>query len=160
MKGLTLFEKIFAIQAALDAIVKSKENPFFKSNYFDINVVIAYLRPRLKEAGLIVLQPLSHIEGKPAIRTVIVDQETGTSFADIYPLKESKNIQDEGSIITYTRRYALVSMFLLEGEEDDDGNASAGLSETKTTTKTCSECGKPSGNYSKCYSCNNPAKKV
>lgn len=156
----TLFQKILALQADIKPIAKDSENPFFKSNYFDVNAVIASLRPLLSKHGLVVLQPLSEINGEPAIETHIIEASTGKQMGFKTPLIKHDDPQKYGSIITYTRRYALVSLFLLEGEEDDDAEKVSAPKRTETASKTCSECGKPSGNYSKCYSCNNPAKKV
>lgn len=71
----------------------------------------------------------------------------------VAPVTPSDDPQKMGAAITYFRRYALTSLFLIEGEEDNDLQDKP---PAKPTEKTCSECGKPSGNYSKCYSCNNP----
>lgn len=153
----SIFSKILAVQSALEPIVKDSPNPFFKSKYFDINAVVAVLRPILSKNGLIVLQPLSEINGKPAIETHIIEASTGKQMGFKTPLIENQDPQKFGSVITYTRRYALVSLFLIEGEADDDGNAGAKPKEDPTYVnyeKTCSSCGKPSGNYPKCYTCN------
>lgn len=163
----SIFEKILAVQSALKPITKDSPNPFFKSNYFDINAVIAVIKPLLSENGLIVLQPLSEINGLPAIETHIIEASTGKQMGFKTPLINNQDPQKLGSVITYTRRYALVSLFLIEGEEDDDGNAGAGKTDPKTpkmvpldedpfsTGKTCSDCGKVvTGNFKKCYACN------
>jgi len=39
------------------------------------------------------------------------------------PLPEAPDAQKYGSAITYFRRYALQSLFLLEAEDDDGNNA-------------------------------------
>lgn len=155
---MKLFEKILEVQKELKPIVKDSENPFFKSKYFDINAVIAELRPLLSKHGLVVLQPLTEIAGKPAIKTVVIEAESGEIFAEVTPLMESNDIQKFGGIITYTRRYALASMFLLEAEDDDaEGVVRTAKEEPKKDikdTKNCIGCGAVhTGAYSKCRDC-------
>lgn len=117
-----LYTKILLVQNAIKAIAKEETNPFFKSKYFDINTVIEALRPIFNEHGLVVLQPLSELNGKPAIKTILAEPESGETLETITPLIENNDVQKFGGIITYTRRYALVSMFLIQGEDDTDGN--------------------------------------
>jgi len=126
-------EKLLQFQQKIGAISKDSTNPFFKSKYFDINKLLEEVKPVLNELGLILLQPLDHIDGKPALRTLLLDTEiTDTKFsiyncavADfITPLPENSDPQKMGSIITYYRRYAIQSLLGLQAE-DDDGNAGA-----------------------------------
>jgi len=117
-------QRIYEIQAKLKAIKKDSENPHFKNKYFDINSLIAELKPLLIEQKLMVLQPISHLEGKPAIKTIIYDSEGKTVIEDITPLPDNIEPQKMGSAITYYRRYCLVSLLFLEAE-DDDGNSTA-----------------------------------
>jgi hypothetical protein len=117
-----LDKKLQRLQDRMEAIAKDQTNPHWKSSYFDINTVIATLLPLLKGEKLVVNQPLTHIEGVPAIETVVTDSESGESFSRVVPLIQNPDPQKFGGVITYMRRYALVSMFLIQGEEDDDGN--------------------------------------
>lgn len=117
------YQKIFNVQSELEAITKDSTNPYFKSKYFDVNAVIKALKPLLKKHRLIVLQPLSELENKSAIETVIMDTDNETILLKtLFPLPEITDPQKLGSAITYIRRYALVSLFLIEGEVDDDAN--------------------------------------
>lgn len=119
-------KKLLEIQKELGAIRKDKNNPFFNSSYADINTVLEAVKPVLNKHGVVVLQPLSHVEGKPAIRTALVDTEDGkVLIEDISLLPELADAQKAGGAITYFRRYALVSMLALE-QEDDDGNVASG----------------------------------
>lgn len=116
------FEKLLKLQKALKPITKDSTNPFYKSKYFDINSLIAELRPIINEIGLVIMQPLTWIEGKPALNTTIIDAENGNILAEnAVILPENSDPQKMGSTITYFRRYALQSLLLLEAE-DDDGN--------------------------------------
>lgn len=132
-------DKILKIQSEIGVLSKDKENPFYKSSYFDINSLIAQLLPLLEKNGLTVIQPLHHdLNGKPMIMTKVFDGDKEIVNSSV-PLpttifeknKEKEGIerpmnsQEYGSAITYFRRYALQSLFLLQAE-DDDGNKAKG----------------------------------
>jgi len=119
-----IYTKLLSVQKKIGAISKDAENPFFKSKYFDINALIEHVKPVLNEEGLIVLQSLAHIEGKPAIETLIVDAESGEEVGHTTPLPVNDDPQKMGSAITYYRRYALVSLLFLNAEDDDGNKAS------------------------------------
>ena len=120
-----LYKKLFELQKQIKPIVKDETNPHFKNKYFDINSLVAELRPIINELGLLVMQPLTHIDGKPAIETKIIDVETGDCETRVTPLIDLQDAQKLGGAITYLRRYCLVSWLLLEAE-DDDGNTAVG----------------------------------
>lgn len=115
--------KILKIQSEIGVLSKTETNPFFKSKYMDINGLLAQLLPLLEKYGLTVVQPLSNIEGKPALNTLIYD---GDSLLVSYamPLPDLQDPQKMGSAITYYRRYALQSLFLLQAQDDDGNHAS------------------------------------
>lgn len=140
-----LFAKILLVQGAIKPIVKDETNPFFKSKFFNIDTVIEALRPIINQHGLVVMQPLTNLDGKPAISTLLADPISGEMFESVTPLIETPDIQKHGGNITYTRRYALGSIFLLQGEEDTDGNQPAKTppSAVKAATggKECVICG-------------------
>ena len=133
---MNIYEKLLEVQKEIGAIKKDSLNPHFKNRYFDINTLLAEVKPILNKHGLILLQGLSHIDGKIALRTTIVSSErkviemkTSESddycaniISDICPLPECSDAQKYGSAITYFRRYALQSLLALEAE-DDDGNS-------------------------------------
>lgn len=119
----TIYQKLLEAQREIGAIKKDKENPFFKSNYADINNYIEEVKPILNKLGLIILQPLI-VKGKgTAIETLIIDTETKDQISSIVKLPDNTNPQQMGSTITYFRRYAIQSLLFLQAE-DDDANAS------------------------------------
>lgn len=120
-----IMNKLFQIQQVVSGIKKEATNPFFNSQYFDINAMLKVLKPELHKRNMILLQPLDSVEGKPAIRTIIACIETGESFDFTTPIIELNDPQKAGGCITYFRRYALQSLFALEAE-DDDANAASG----------------------------------
>jgi len=111
-------DKILKIQTEIGVMAKDKKNPFFKSSYFDVNQIISQLLPLLEKHGLTVMQPLSNLEGKPALKTLIYDGDK-LILEDVVPLPENPDSQKMGSAITYFRRYFLQSLFLLQAEDDD-----------------------------------------
>lgn len=115
----TIYEKIGKIQQEIGKIEKKQINPFFKSKYFDVNQLLEILLPYLKEEGLVLSQPLTHIGERPAIATILSDGKD--MIKSVITLPDIQDPQKMGSATTYYRRYMLQSLFGL-GAEDDDGN--------------------------------------
>lgn len=119
----SLLTKILAVQKAIEPIRKDSVNPHFQSRYFDINSVVGALRPILNESGLVVIQGISGAQ----LVTTVGDPETGEEKSFPMDLPAISDPQKLGAAISYYRRYSLVSLFLLEAE-DDDGNSASALS--------------------------------
>lgn len=137
--------KLLLFQQKVGAITKDSTNPFFKSKYFDINKLIEEIKPILNELGLVLIQPLSFTPNneKPALRTILIDSESGKDLSNqMIPLPENNDPQKMGSIITYYRRYAIQSLLFLQAE-DDDGNMATHKQEVKKEEK------KPLSDYQK-----------
>lgn len=121
-----LYTKLLAVQEEIKPIVKDEVNPHFKNRYFDINSLLAELKPILNSKGLVIMQPLISLpDGTPALETNIIDTEGGESLTKVTVLPTNQDPQKMGGIITYFRRYSLQSLFCLEAE-DDDGNIASG----------------------------------
>lgn len=144
----SLFAKMLAVQKALKPIPKDETNPHFNSKYYDIDGVVAQLRPALNKAGLVVMQPI--LDGK--IVTTVCDPESGEEKFWMFDLPATQDIQKLGAAISYMRRYALVSLFLLEGEDTDGNGVSAPASapagkpsqagfNAPPSLGTCKDCG-------------------
>jgi len=117
-------DKILKIQSEIGVLSKTETNPFFKSKYMDINGLLAQLLPLLSKYQICVTQPLQNIEGKPALKTLVCDVETGKEIMQgTIPLPDLQDPQKMGSAITYYRRYALQSLFLLQAADDDGEKA-------------------------------------
>lgn len=136
-------DKILKLQTEIGVLSKTETNPFFKSKYMDINGLLAQLLPLLEKHELTVIQPLSNIDGKPALRTRVYDKTIlkvkgeDTDYGDVkyivdevMPLPDLQDPQKMGSAITYYRRYALQSLFLLQAQDDDGEGAKVGKKET------------------------------
>jgi len=113
-------DRLLAFQTSVGAVAKSKDNPFFKSKYADINAFLAVIKPVLSENGLILKQPIENTENGLIMRTIVTD---GTDqIESVMPIPQTQDIQKLGQAITYIRRYSLQSLLSLEAE-DDDGNS-------------------------------------
>lgn len=119
-----LYTKLQNIQKEVKAIAKEEINPHFKNKYFNINGLLAELKPILNANNIIVMQPIASLDGKPVLNTWIIDSESGEELRTYLLLPENNNPQQMGSAVTYYRRYALQSLFLLEAEDDDGNTAS------------------------------------
>lgn len=122
---------------------KGNTNPFFKNKYADLNAIREAVLSTLNENGIVVLQPMVHVDGKNFVKTILLHEsgEMMESFTEIIYNKQN-DAQAQGSGITYARRYGLQS-FVCVGADDDDGNkASAPVKidlprlETKLKTAT------------------------
>ena len=123
-----IHKKIQIIKATSGAVIKSQENPYYKSRYFDINTLLEHLQPLFEEQGVLCLQP---IMGNHVI-TKLIDIETGEEEISAIELPKLDDPQKMGSAVTYYRRYTLQSLLGLQAE-DDDGNRAAGIVAKKET---------------------------
>lgn len=115
-------KKLLAFQKQMVAISKDSTNPFYKSKYFDINKLLEEVKPVLNELGLVLVQALSSIDGKPAIKTELYNVDNTEQFpllSSTTPLPENPDPQKMGSIITYYRRYSIQTLLCLQSEDDD-----------------------------------------
>ena len=126
--------KLHKIASGLGAVQKSAVNPFFNSNYIEINTLIEVLEPELEKNNIGILQPLSTVDGRPAVTTIVTDLTSGESYESAVVMPDIGDPQKMGGAITYFRRYSLLSLFGLR-QEDDDGNGSSGAKKPKAKAK-------------------------
>lgn len=119
-----IYKKIAEIQHEIGTLKKDKQNPYFKSKYLDINSLLETLQPELQKRSLVLLQPLGGSLDYTTINTIIRDLETEEVIDTYTPLPRNDDPQKMGSIITYFRRYALVSLLALPAEDDDANSVS------------------------------------
>jgi hypothetical protein len=131
---MSIQKKLFEFRQQAVAVKKNAKNPFFKSNYADINSVIESVNPILDELGLVFTQCPNILDGMDVLTTRISIAEDPKEYieSNVRLLLPSADMQKLGSAITYARRYALIAMFALE-TEDDDGNTASGHVSKKVT---------------------------
>jgi len=126
-----VYKALFECQENLRNPAASAENPHFQSRYATLPSILNALRPVLREHGLMVMQNTfsgeNGAQGCAAIVTRLVHQSGEWVETNPLILKGHKqDAQGTGSAITYGRRYQLLSLLGLAGEdEDDDGNEAA-----------------------------------
>jgi hypothetical protein len=99
----------------------SANNPFFKSKYAPLDVVISTAKPVLAKYGLSYVQ-LPGCDGEYVTCTTVLMLEEEFLESDIIKIKPSKmDVQGMGATITYLKRYQLSALLGLASEEDKDG---------------------------------------
>jgi len=111
-------KRLLKVQEKIGTLSKTSSNPFFKSQYLDLNDLLNAVHPLLHEEGLMLIQPIQ--EGK-VFSTIIDSKDGGVIASSELPLPDIKDPQKLGSCITYYRRYTLKSLLAI-AEKDDDGN--------------------------------------
>jgi len=137
-----LAKALLGFQKDAPAITLDATNPHFGSKFASLNGVVAAVRPALNKNGLVYMQFPTNLDGAPALETMLIHAESGEDIAAVTPLILSKiDPQGYGSALTYARRYALLSILGLVGDEDDDANSASNGSAAATGA---SDRGKPS----------------
>jgi hypothetical protein len=124
----SLFSALSKAQAEFGVVVKDKSNPAFKGNrYATLDSVNKAIREPFAKYHLAVTSFFKRTEdGGYSLTTRVTFGDTG-EFTEIdYPITLPANIQQQGSTITYVRRYSICALLNLVADEDDDGNAASG----------------------------------
>ena len=118
-----LFEALAQAQAEIDPAVKRANNPFFKSKYADISVVLDTIKPAMNKHGLAIMQFPNDCAGSQVELTTVISHRSGSAMVSIARCPQGKGggPQGAGSGITYLRRYCAQAALGLSAE-DDDGN--------------------------------------
>jgi len=111
-------KKLLEVKKEIGTLTKNSKNPFFKSQYLDLNAILEEIDPIMQKHGLILLQPIKANE----VFTSIIDSENGQTIATSSMVIPSTitDPQKMGACVTYFRRYTLKSLLGI-AEQDDDG---------------------------------------
>lgn len=120
-------------QGEMQAAIKDKVNPFFKSSYADLGSVWDAARPVLSKYGLCVMQTTEITpDGSKIIMVTTLAHTSGQWVKSFLPLNPAKNdSQGIGAAITYLRRYSLSAIVGVVCDEDDDGETASGRGKTQ-----------------------------
>lgn len=128
-KSLEITELIKALcksQNQMSAVVQSKVNPFYKSNYADINDLLRAILPVITKNGLAVTQGnrfCTETNGFYVTTTLMhISGEWIRSEIRI-PMFGKKDAQTIGQMCTYGRRYGLGAILGISVTKDDDGES-------------------------------------
>ena len=110
-------------QAELRNPVFDSQNPHFKSKFASLAQVRDTITPTLAKHGLSVTQLATNDEqGRPSVETVLL-HSSGQWIASTLAVPVGKaDAHGAGSAITYARRYSLMAIVNVVGDQDDDGN--------------------------------------
>jgi hypothetical protein len=113
------------VQGQLTFAKKDSKNPFFKSNYADLESVWDACRELLSANGLAIMQfPGEYLDGNMSLNTIIT-HKSGEWISQEMSVPVSKpDAQGAGSALTYMRRYALAAVVGVV-QADDDGNSAS-----------------------------------
>jgi hypothetical protein len=123
-------------QSVMGNAIKDAKNPFFKSSYANLNAVREAVLPAMNANGISVLQPIIQNDGKSFVETVLL-HESGEFISSLTEVIVSKlnDAQQQGSGISYARRYGLQSLANI-GSDDDDGETAVGRGTSKNTSSS------------------------
>ncbi len=107
-------------QAEMGGAVKDSQNPFFKSKYADLTSVWRACKDALHSNGLSVIQSPNDHDGRMGVSTMLLHTSGQFVVGDFtLGVKKENNPQEDGSSITYARRYALAAFVGLCPVDDD-----------------------------------------
>lgn len=117
---INISQALLASQKKIGSAKKGAENPFFHSKYADLGSVMEACKDALNENGITILQPIDSDEHGVYVETTLLHEsgEWISASMRIAPKSET-NPQDQGSAISYARRYSLQSMVFIPAEDDD-----------------------------------------
>lgn len=113
-------------QGKIKHAVQDAKNPHFRNDYATLEAVIDATKAALGECGLVVIQqPFTDENGHMMLITTLA--HTSGQWVRSYTsiLTDKPTMQNLGSALTYSRRYALAAMCNI-GQTDDDGNMASG----------------------------------
>lgn len=123
---------LLAAQKTIGGAKKGAVNPFFHSKYADLGSVMEACKEALNDNGITVLQPIDSNEYGVHVETILLHEsgEWISAGLRIAPKSET-NPQDQGSAISYARRYSLQSMVFIPAEDDDAESAKRAIRNDK-----------------------------
>lgn len=106
-------------QGAMNAATKNSLNPHFKNRYADLAAVIEATREALAANGLAITQ-VNEIRENGFVLLTTLMHSSGQWMASEWPLPMAGRPQEQGSALTYARRYCWQSIAGIAAEDDDD----------------------------------------
>lgn len=144
----SIVEALAVFQQACPAIKKDSTatGTKYTYKYGSLPHVLETIKPHMKKAGLTFSQPIIWVDGIQFISTRLYHVESGERMESRmmlpeYEFAQMNAIQSKGSVITYFRRYALMSILGIVAEEDDNdaqgqGKANSGSSRSAAKGST------------------------
>lgn len=122
------------------AKIPTKDGKSYSYEYADLGDVVKLTRPVLAKHGIVVLTPVEeHGDGLKCTVVILHSSGERLDFGP-FPFPHGETAQATGSMVTYYRRYALVSALGMAAGDDDDG-AQAHPRQQRADEAPCSTCG-------------------
>ena len=109
------------VQQELKTVSKNAEG--YGYNYLTLDKLINETRDILTSNGFCILQPMTEVNGLPAVKTILL-HISGEFIEGVYPItavtmKQCNDAQQMGAAITYARRYCLAAILNIAQEDAD-----------------------------------------
>lgn len=122
-------EALFALHCDLDEVDFLKESTGQVQSrnykYQDLPSLMKALRPHLRKHGFYwTSQPAISNDGEPSLIFKLTHKAGFWRGGEALLMSKASTPQDQGSAITYMRRYSISSFLDIVSEEDDDGKKS------------------------------------
>lgn len=113
-----------------------KTNPHFRNKFASLAAVRDAVIPVLAKHGIACLQDLQNAEGGVACTTTLLHSSgQSLTFGPLRMPVSKADAQGFGSAATYARRYHLMAVANVVGDEDDDANGATGKPAPSTEIK-------------------------
>ena len=129
-----IYKALMDFRSKVDSVERTSKNEFLNYHYANINNIIDTIKPVLYELRMGYVQSVQYVDGIDLLNTRIflVDHPEEYIESNIRLIMTKEDCQQLGSAITYNRRYALISAFSLEVEDDDGERVVRGKQKTPT----------------------------
>ncbi len=114
---------LIKLQGDLENVKFDAVNPHFKNKYSSLAGIREELRKPLADNKLAITQTF-RVEGDKILLVTTLRHESGETVSGEYPI-HAGTPQQQGSAISYARRYSISALLNL-ASDDDDGEASEG----------------------------------
>lgn len=119
-----LYAALAKAQGDYPIIGSNRENPYFKSNYTDLDAILRAVRPALSKNGLGFIQQIRVMPDGSTVLHTILTHSSGQWIESRNRVIPAKNdAQTYGSTLTYQKRYAamaLLGVTCSHDKTDDD----------------------------------------
>lgn len=115
-------------QSEFKVAKKSATNPFLKNNYSNLSDTYQAVKPALAANGISLVQSSDICDGNIQVTQTRLVHTSGQWLQTTMSMMVNKtDPQAMGSLLSYSRRYAVTQMLCIDtGEADDDGNRASG----------------------------------
>ena len=120
-----------------------------KYSYAPLSEIFDAIRKPLAENGLAISQPMTIIDGKLIVETVLSHSSGEWISGQILIESQKSDPQSIGSALTYARRYSLSALLGIASEEDDDAEGAMDRGKSEPEEDICPIHGVPFRKFTK-----------